>query len=165
MDILYAPWRREYVTNVEKMKGCFLCAEARGAGKKSSLVAYKNERTFVILNRFPYNAGHVMVAPNVHTGKLESLNAETTAELWSMMVIVKRGLEHILRPHGFNIGINLGRVAGAGLPGHVHIHIVPRWNGDTNFMPVVGGVKVISLSLMDLKHKLKTFIRKYKTAE
>jgi len=108
-----------------------------------------------MLNIFPYNNGHVMVAPNRHVASLDKLKEKELLELLKLINRTKNKLDKCLRPEGYNIGANIGRIAGAGFPGHVHIHIVPRWNGDTNFMPVIGNTKVISQSLQELYKKLK----------
>jgi ATP adenylyltransferase len=144
MRTLYAPWRMEYLTGPAQ-PGCLFCRvqEAPPEDDRGNLVVRREPDAVVVLNKFPYNSGHVMVAPRAHVGSLTDLGDEQTLAL---MRLVRRSLvvlEELLRPDGFNAGVNLGRVAGAGIPDHVHMHVVPRWNGDTNFMPVLGEVKVI----------------------
>jgi ATP adenylyltransferase len=144
MRNLYAPWRMEYITGPTE-PGCLFCRawKAPAADDRRSLVVHRAADALVMLNRFPYNSGHVMVAPRAHVGSLVGLDDEQTLGL---MRLVRRSLvvlEGLMRPDGFNTGVNLGRVAGAGIPDHVHVHVVPRWDGDTNFMPVLGDVKVI----------------------
>ncbi|MBN1257507.1 MAG: HIT domain-containing protein [Planctomycetes bacterium] len=157
MEWLWAPWRSQYVTGLASggEGGCFLCAARDTAQPKAALLLGRGQHTFVIMNRFPYNTGHLMVASNAHLGQLEEIDAETTAEIWQQVVVCKQVLQEVIHPHGFNIGINQGRCSGAGVADHLHIHIVPRWDGDTNFMPVLGGAKVMSQSLEDLYEQLQ----------
>ncbi|MGH2747373.1 MAG: HIT family protein, partial [Actinomycetota bacterium] len=148
MDRLWSPWRSRYVTedtgdDVE----CVFCAALEGEADMG--VLHRNERSFVILNAFPYNSGHVMVAPVRHVPDLGDLDEDEAHEIFDETRLTVAVLQEALSPQGFNIGINLGRVAGAGVPGHVHVHVVPRWGGDTNFMPVVGETKVLPESLAD----------------
>jgi ATP adenylyltransferase len=153
MDKLWAPWRINYVQG-KKKKGCIFCAAARGGIKDSHLV-FKSAHAICLLNIFPYNNGHLMVAPRKHVADLEKLNSDEQLALLRDLLEAKKLLSKVLKPEGFNIGINSGSIAGAGIPGHLHIHIVPRWRGDTNFMPVVGGTKVISQSLEELRKRLR----------
>lgn len=144
MRTLYAPWRMEYITGPSQT-GCLFCRvqEAPPEEDRSNLVVHRTADAVVLLNKFPYNSGHVLVAPRAHVGSLVDLDDDQTLAL---MRLVRRSLavlEGVLAPDGFNTGVNLGRVAGAGIPDHVHFHVVPRWSGDTNFMPVLGEVKVI----------------------
>jgi ATP adenylyltransferase len=159
MERLWAPWRAQYVasfTRADQMSECFLCVAAKSAREhdRELLVVARWESCFALLNRYPYNSGHVMVAPYRHVGEMEEL---ADAELCELMVRVRevlRALKSELSPHGFNVGLNLGRAAGAGLPEHLHIHIVPRWHGDTNFMPVLAEVKVVSQALEEVYERL-----------
>jgi ATP adenylyltransferase len=149
VDQLWAPWRLAYIANPSPPRPdeCFICFSLADNHDRENLVAYRSPKSVVILNRFPYNNGHLLVAPRAHKGELQEFES---AELLEVMETVRRMatiLKELIRPDGFNIGLNLGRVAGAGLPGHLHWHIVPRWNGDTNFMPVISDTKVISQSL------------------
>jgi ATP adenylyltransferase len=144
MRNLYAPWRMEYITGPAQ-PGCLFCRvqEAPAGDDRKNLVVHRTDDAAVLLNKFPYNSGHVMVAPRAHVASLTDLDDDQTL---GVMRLVRRSLavlESVLTPEGFNVGVNLGRVAGAGIPDHVHVHVVPRWNGDTNFMPVLGEVKVI----------------------
>lgn len=162
MDKLWAPWRSRYVTGAAKDPDpdCIFCEKLHGDPGRDAenYLLTRTRHCFVILNLYPYNNGHLLVAPQRHVGDMEELAAEEMLELFE----VKRWMVEVLRrafsPDGFNIGINVGRVAGAGIPGHFHIHIVPRWNGDTNFMPVLGDVKVISEGLDDTYRKLRAAI-------
>ncbi len=139
---LWAPWRLEYVTQADEQPGCFLCAEAAG-DVADSLVVHRGERAFAVLNKFPYSSGHLVVAPYAHTGELAELGDETALEIHRLALAAIEALRAVYGPDGFNLGWNLGRVAGAGIPDHVHLHVVPRWSGDTSFMPVLGDVKVL----------------------
>lgn len=146
---LWAPWRIEFI-RAPKGGGCFLCGkESPGASDEEPLVVARLERCFVILNRYPYNSGHLMVAPYRHVGDIEALDPEESHGIMDACVDAKRVLAGLLRPDGFNIGFNLGLAAGAGLAEHLHLHIVPRWNGDTNFMPVIGSSRVVPEALAD----------------
>jgi len=148
VDRLWAPWRIGYVSGAATpAPSCIFCAALAGDDDRRSLVILRSERAFLILNAFPYASGHLMAAITRHGGGV--IDA-TSAELADAMVLVQRGmraLRHAYRPDGFNVGVNEGRVAGAGVPDHLHVHIVPRWNGDTNFMPVLGDVRVLPESL------------------
>lgn len=134
---------------------CIFCELPKRGEDRESLILTRGERAFVLLNRFPYNPGHLMVAPYRHVPSLEDLTPEEALELWELTVKSMRALREAFSPHGFNVGVNVGRVAGAGFEGHVHVHVVPRWNGDTNFMPVVANTKVISESLERVYEELK----------
>lgn len=150
---LWAPWRMEYIEALgQRDEGCFLCrARDNPAADEADFVLWRGPRTLVILNRFPYSSGHTLVAPLVHAAEPEELPDDVLLELMQQARDAKRALHAALGAQGFNIGINLGRCAGAGLPGHLHVHVVPRWGGDTNFMPVLGGVKVIPQALAETR--------------
>ncbi len=160
MKLLWAPWRGSYVENLGKESSCFLCEAAGKEPSFETLVLAKSQKTFVIMNKYPYNSGHLMVVPYIHTSDLDDLDDETVIDIFYMTKISIKALSEILRPDGFNIGYNLGRSAGAGLQTHVHQHIVPRWHGDTNFMPVVFGIKVLSQSLEELYIRLSPVFHK-----
>jgi ATP adenylyltransferase len=134
--------------------GCVFCDKAASAEDEQNLVLLRGEKTFVIMNLYPYNNGHLLVMPKRHVGEMEDLDEEEMMELFQMTRKMVKVLGYF-KPQGFNVGINIGRAAGAGIPGHLHIHIVPRWIGDTNFMPVFGDVRVISESLEGTYKKLK----------
>jgi ATP adenylyltransferase len=154
MERLWAPWRMEYITE-EPLPGCLFCRVIEHPDDKdAALVVWRPEGAVVLLNKFPYNPGHAMVAPVAHTGALEELDDAQTAHLMRALKRTVVVLKDSLKPEGFNIGANIGRVAGAGMPDHVHLHVVPRWNGDTNFMPVVGEVKVVNEHLLKTAAKL-----------
>ncbi len=152
MDRLWAPWRLSYVANAKPPTAsdpCFICANLAAGCKHDAenLIAERNARSVVVLNRFPYNNGHLLVAPNAHKAELADLAVEEMLEIQQTITRLVGVLRAMMKPDGFNIGLNLGRAAGAGLPGHLHWHIVPRWNGDTNFMPVLTDTRVIVQSL------------------
>jgi ATP adenylyltransferase len=160
-DRLWAPWRLAYIKGLSPeptpreplpfLNGadpdCFFCRGVADDQDRANLVVHRGPRTVTLLNRYPYNNGHLLVAPRQHLGRLDQLDSATQLESVAMLSRLIGLLEKLLNADGFNVGLNLGRVAGAGVPGHLHWHIVPRWNGDTNFMPVVGDSKVISQSL------------------
>jgi ATP adenylyltransferase len=158
MDRLWAPWRAQYVLNPSASdgpdRGCFLCHGLESADDRENLLAYRGEHSVVYLNRYPYNNGHLLVAPKVHKGRLDELDGDELLEPIETLRRVVGVLDRMMRPQGYNIGLNLGKSAGAGLPGHLHWHIVPRWDGDTNFMPVLGQTKVIVESLLDYYDRL-----------
>lgn len=142
MKQIWAPWRLEYIKE-PGAEGCIFCEAAAGQHDRQSLVVARGQRCFVIMNLFPYNAGHVMVVPYRHRSRLVELDDEELLELMRFVDRSIRAQERVFQPEGFNVGMNLGRAAGAGIDDHLHIHVVPRWVGDTNFMPVLGDVKVI----------------------
>lgn len=154
MENLWAPWRMTYIGGIaNNEKSCFLC-EAAGGDPGEHLVLWKDELTFCVLNRFPYNNGHLLVSPVRHEGRVEGLTSAETGALMSGCIRAQKLLARVMHAHGFNWGLNVGRCAGAGLVDHLHMHVVPRWEGDTNFMPVFADVKVIPQALEDLHEKL-----------
>ena len=157
-DVLFAPWRYEYLV-ADKTGGCIFCEAAASADDGESLVVFRGERVFVILNRYPYNSGHLMVAPYEHTGDLVHFEKESAAELMHVTQRSVALLEQVYSPEAFNVGMNLGKPAGAGVPDHLHVHVVPRWNGDTNFMPVVAETKVLPESLEQTYERLAPLFR------
>ena len=148
MKRLWAPWRSSFLAKGPQ-RACFFCAAARAGRRRDRVhhVVARGKHVFGILNLYPYNNGHLIIAPYRHTGRFEKLQAPEWTEMLALSQQLMRRLTRSLHPHGFNLGFNLGRTAGAGVPGHLHLHIVPRWNGDTNFMPVLAGTKVISQSM------------------
>jgi ATP adenylyltransferase len=156
MDRLFTPWRLAYVTAASRMDaGCIFC-DALAHIDGHPLVVHQGRRAFVILNKFPYNNGHVMVVPHRHTGDLGALEAEELGEMMALAQRVERALSAIYQPHGFNLGLNLGKPAGAGVLDHIHLHVVPRWNGDTNFMTVLGDTRVLPEDLDVTADRLRT---------
>jgi len=153
---LWAPWRLEYVAQADEQPGCVFCAEAAGdLPEATSLVVARGERCFVLLNKYPYSSGHLMVAPVRHLDTLGDLDDEEALELHRLAVASLGALETAAAPHGHNLGWNLGRVAGAGIVDHLHLHVVPRWGGDTNFMPVLADVKVLPEHLLATRDRLR----------
>jgi ATP adenylyltransferase len=162
MDQLWAPWRQSYVSAAQapgSADACFLCQGASSSADRQHLVVERSPRTIVMLNRFPYNNGHLLIAPRAHKGTLDQLDEQEILETQRTLTRMVAALSNVLKADGFNVGLNLGRVAGAGLPGHLHWHVVPRWNGDTNFMPVVSETKVISQSLDALYDLLGAYLK------
>jgi ATP adenylyltransferase len=158
VDQLWAPWRLSYVAQPSKPKPtdeCFICRGLAAADDRANLVARRGRLSCVVLNRFPYNNGHLLIAPLAHKGRLDELTPDELLDLQETLRRMVTVLERMMSPDGFNVGLNLGRAAGAGLPGHLHWHVVPRWDGDTNFMPVVADVKVIAQSLDALYDQLR----------
>jgi ATP adenylyltransferase len=156
MEQLWAPWRMNYIKLAQKSRGdCFLCQLPKEDNDESNLILHRGKLNFIILNSFPYNAGHLMVAPYRQTGSLEELTDDELREHFELVRLATSVLKKALKADGFNIGINMGRVAGAGVSSHIHTHIVPRWWGDANFMPVIGDTKVVNEALSDTYRKLK----------
>ncbi|NPA32090.1 MAG: HIT domain-containing protein [Aquificae bacterium] len=157
MKILWAPWRKAYVENVDKIEGCFLChALSQPPEKwKEVLLVYKGKKAFIVLNKYPYNTGHLMIVPTKHTGDYEDIDDQTALEMHKLLKLSLRALKEEYRAHGFNVGYNIGRAAGAGLEDHLHLHVVPRWFGDTNFMPVLAETKVISEALSETYERVR----------
>lgn len=158
MDSLHAPWRMQYIRSLQGAnEECFLC-HACGANDPQShaerLVLWTTERSIVLMNKYPYTNGHLLVAPRAHKAELDELSSEELLDLQEQTAAVVLLLKRAMSPQGFNIGMNLGRCAGAGLPGHLHQHIVPRWNGDVNFMAVVGEVRIVPQALQQLYAEL-----------
>lgn len=155
MRQLWAPWRIAYVSGDDaREQGCFLCRAAAGEGSDARLVVDRDDLTFTILNRFPYSSGHVMAVPASHVADIIDLNTDEGAALFSATQRALRALRVAMRPDGFNVGVNLGTVAGASTD-HLHVHVVPRWGGDTNFMPVVADVKVLPEDLDSTAARLR----------
>jgi ATP adenylyltransferase len=158
MDQLWAPWRLSYVVTAKAPvleDPCFICQGLALDDDRRNLIALRTAHSVVVLNRFPYNNGHLLVAPTAHKANLHDLNSVELLETMETLRRMVGVLDKIMKPAGYNIGLNLGHAAGAGLPGHLHWHIVPRWNGDTNFMPVLADIKVIVQSLDALYELLR----------
>ncbi len=147
MDRLWAPWRMHYIQSADDQEGCIFCRFPTEEDDANNLLVLRGRTAFVLLNAYPYSNGHLMVTPYRHTAEISDLNADEMAELMALTGDSIGLLRQVFRPDGFNVGMNLGRVAGAGIADHLHIHVVPRWSGDTNFMPVIGDVRVIPESL------------------
>ncbi|RLG11620.1 HIT family hydrolase [Candidatus Pacearchaeota archaeon] len=159
--ILWAPWRGEYVAG-KKESGCIFCPPENNLPDEERLILYRDEKVLVLMNKFPYNTGHLLISPRRHVKDLEDLTDE---ELLALMKICQESikiLKKVLNPHGFNIGFNLGKVAGAGYPDHIHLQLVPRWEGDTNFLAILDDVRVISQHLLTLYRQLFPYFQKIK---
>ena len=150
---LWAPWRLEYITRADEEEGCFFC-RAAAASDEEGLVVHRAGKAFVLLNKFPYSSGHVMVAPYRHIGEFGELENEEALEIHQLAGQSLGALAAVYAPQGYNLGWNLGRIAGAGVLDHVHEHVVPRWAGDTNFMPVLADVKVLPEHLVETRRRL-----------
>jgi len=155
MEQIWAPWRIGYIQQ-EKPEGCILCEKPRQNNDTVNYILYRGEKNFVILNSYPYNPGHLMVAPYRHVANLEELTDAERNEHFEMVSRSIKLLRRVFNPGGFNIGINIGKVAGAGIDDHVHTHIVPRWQGDVNFMPVLSDVRVVPEALAETYKKLES---------
>jgi ATP adenylyltransferase len=142
MDYLWTPWRYPYVSGGVKDEGCIFCAAAEGKDDSKSLIVLRSRKNFVILNRYPYTSGHVMVVPYAHQATLAAMEPETLAEMMTLARRIEEALAKLYHPDGYNLGMNLGRAAGAGIAAHLHLHVLPRWAGDTNFMTTVGEARV-----------------------
>ena len=154
MERIWAPWRMGYIRG-EKPKGCILCEKPRQKDDALNYILYRGEKNFVIMNSYPYNPGHLMIAPYRHIANLEELTDEELYEHFKIVTQSIKVLRQVFNPGGFNLGINMGKSAGAGISGHVHTHIVPRWEGDTNFMPVLSDTRVVPEALAETYKKLR----------
>ncbi len=154
MDNLWSPWRLPYILSA-RQESCFLCEAVQSDQDRANLVLFRGRRAFLVLNRYPYNNGHLMAVPYQHAAGLELLAPDELDDLMAMTTLAVRALRQAMKPEGFNIGYNIGKVAGAGLQDHVHCHIVPRWSGDTNFMPVLGQTRVLPQSLESAYDQIK----------
>ena len=154
MDYLWAPWRIEYIKKA-KEEGCILCQKPAEADDDANYILFRGQKNFVIMNSYPYNAGHLMVAPYRHVAGLDELTDEELVEHYKLVRQSVLVLKQVFQSEGFNIGMNLGRVAGAGVDKHLHTHIVPRWGGDINFMPVIADIKVVNEALGESYQKLR----------
>ena len=169
MDRLWSPWRLEYVTSNQADTDCVFCLAAEASAKASdaprpnpdSLIVYERKTCYVILNLYPYNNGHLLIVPYRHTPSLASLTTEEAHETADLMQLCERVLLEAYQPHGINVGVNLGKPAGAGVLEHVHVHVVPRWNGDTNFMTVVGETRVLPEELPQSAARLKPIFQTF----
>ncbi|MCC6651388.1 MAG: HIT domain-containing protein [Candidatus Eisenbacteria bacterium] len=158
LDRLWAPWRMEYIRKADKPDGCLFCKVGAAKADRRDLVLARRANALLMLNRYPYNPAHLMVAVRRHAAQFHELTLEERADLLDLTAIAERALAAEYAPHGVNYGLNVGRVAGAGFPGHLHLHLVPRWNGDTNFMPVIGETRVLPESLARTWQRLRAAI-------
>jgi ATP adenylyltransferase len=158
MEHLWAPWRAAYILGSDKI-GCFLCEKPKDDNDTANFILHRGKSNFIILNSFPYNPGHMLIAPYRHIANLDALTAEEAGEHFQLIKLGLKVLKEVTKPAGFNMGMNLGKVSGAGLDDHIHTHIVPRWQGDTNFMAVTSDTKVVSEGLAATYQKLKDGLR------
>jgi ATP adenylyltransferase len=158
MEHLWAPWRIQYVTR-PKESGCILCQKSKENKDETNFILHRSQNNFIILNAFPYNPGHLMIAPYRHIANLQDLSDDEVTDHFNLVKKSLALLKEILNPDGFNIGLNIGKVAGAGIEEHLHTHIVPRWQGDVNFMPVLSNTRVISEELAATYKKLRVAIK------
>ena len=156
MKRLWSPWRMKYIQNNHPVDECPFCAALESNQPADHYLVHKGEKAFVILNRYPYTSGHLLILPLEHQEHMDDLDPETRAEMMEMINQALKVLDHIYHPEGFNVGMNMGEAAGAGIPKHLHWHIVPRWVGDTNYMTAVGDVRVLPETLEDTYQKVKT---------
>jgi ATP adenylyltransferase len=156
MKYLWSPWRMEYIQSDKTIEGCAFCNELTRPDGPDNLIVFRGQNAFLILNRYPYTSGHVMIVPFKHCSDLESLDSLTRAEMMEYVNQAILILGEIYQPQGFNVGINIGEAAGAGITEHIHIHALPRWNGDTNFMSALGSTRVLPEKLKDSYQKIKT---------
>lgn len=159
MERLWAPWRMAYI-EVKQPEGCIFCEKPKAGNDREQLILYRGEHCFIMMNLFPYNNGHLMVAPYRHTADLAGITGDEQVEMMALTRYCVAVLGEAFHPEGYNIGMNLGRVAGAGVADHLHMHVVPRWNGDTNFMPVLAETKVLPDALYGSYDKLLAQVRK-----
>jgi ATP adenylyltransferase len=161
MDTLHAPWRIEYILSPKpELKEGLFTRIAQSSDDEANYVIVRDRSCFALLNKYPYNGGHLMVVPYKEVPDLNGLTDEESADLWKLVRRCVNALTTVMKPDGFNIGINLGKVAGAGIAEHLHIHIVPRWNGDTNFMPVIANTGVVPQALIEVAAKLRAELAK-----
>ncbi len=156
MDYLWTPWRYQYITTSGEPGECVFCAAARNPDDQVSLIVHRGHFNFVILNRFPYTSGHLMVVPYRHASELETLSEDTATEMMSLARASVRHLKALYRPEGLNVGMNLGKSAGAGIAGHLHLHVLPRWTGDTNFMTAVAETRVLPETLEETWERVRS---------
>jgi len=155
MKYIWSPWRMTYIQNHKDEEGCVFCKAQDITDGPVNLILYRGQQTFVILNRYPYTSGHLMVVPYIHTASLQGLEPQARAEMMELATHIMSMLSEEYHAQGFNVGINIGEAAGAGITEHVHLHVVPRWTGDTNFMSALGETRVLPETLEDTYHRLK----------
>ncbi len=155
MKYLWSPWRMAYIQNHKRDLTCVFCREMARPDGPENLIVYRGKYNFVILNRYPYNSGHLMIVPYEHCPDLDALVAEARTEMIEMATQAVRVLQAVYHPHGFNLGVNIGEPAGAGIVDHVHMHVLPRWSGDTNFMSTLGMTRVLPESLEETYQRIK----------
>jgi ATP adenylyltransferase len=159
MDYLWTPWRYQYVATADRNDGCVLCEAPAASDDERMLIVHRGKKNYIILNRYPYTSGHVMIVPYAHQGTLPALEPSAAAEMMEMAQALERVLESLYHPQGYNLGMNIGRAAGAGIAGHLHMHLLPRWTGDTSFITAVGETRVqpeeLAVTYQRLREALK----------
>ena len=163
MNRLFSPWRSQYIASFVRKQNddaCLFCAAAASKNDARNLIVHRGKHCFVMMNLYPYNSGHMMVVPYRHTADISALTAKENAEILATTARMVEALKKVSAPHGFNVGINLGRAGGAGIDQHVHVHVVPRWNGDTNFMATVADTKLVSEGIKSTYRKLRAAARR-----
>ncbi len=156
MKHIWSPWRMKYIQRDKQIKGCVFCDVLMKPDGPENEVIYRSKSSYAILNRYPYTSGHLMIVPNDHKSSLDLLGHDTRSEMMELTAFAVQVLGEVYHPEGYNVGINIGEAAGAGIADHIHIHIVPRWNGDTNFMSSVGEIRVLPESLDDTYYRILT---------
>lgn len=164
MKQLWAPWRMAYLNETQPVHGCVFCLHAHEDKDTENYVVHRGERCFALLNLYPYNSGHLLIVPYRHTGDLVELEPETGQELFSTTQLAMQVFKEVMQPEGFNLGVNQGKAAGAGIADHIHLHVIPRWGGDTNFMPVLADAKVIPELLTATASRLRDGFTKLSSA-
>ena len=155
MDYLWSPWRYQYVTQATPAEGCVFCIKMQQANDEENYILYRGLSNYVLLNLYPYTSGHLMIAPYAHIGELSLADDATWMEMTSLARKAEQALRHAYRPEGINLGMNLGKSAGAGIADHIHMHVLPRWHADSNFMTVIGETRILPEALEDTYRKLK----------
>lgn len=158
-DVFFRPARLKYVRKIIKPSGCVFCKSAKGKTDVKTLCIYKSQHSQIVLNKFPYNSGHLLVLPLRHEGQIFNLSEQEYADLYKTVRIAMLAIQEVYEPNGFNLGLNHGATAGAGIPGHIHFHIVPRWNGDLNFFPLIAETK---LTIETVEESYKRFVKYFK---
>ena len=161
MDFIWTPWRYQYIATADRSQdGCVFCDAAAAGDDERVLIVHRGKKNYIILNRYPYTSGHVLIVPYVHIGTLPDLEPSTGAEMMEMAQTLERALESLYHPQGYNLGMNIGRAAGAGIAGHLHMHVLPRWSGDTSFMTTVGETRLepeeLSITYQRLRQALES---------
>lgn len=162
MEYIFAPWRKEYVRRISKISECIFCRALKMEDDRKAFILYRGEKNFIVLNKYPYTPGHLMIAPYKHLSSFERAQKGSTDEMADLLKLSLKILKKKYRPHGFNTGMNLGNSAGAGVANHFHLHVIPRWTGDSNFMPLVGKTKVVIEDLQTTYAQLLPLFRRAK---
>lgn len=160
MKPLWAPWRMQYLVQKKKTRGCIFCALLKAGNDRKNLIIWRRKEVYVVLNKYPYNNGHVMVIPHFHAANLPDIPRQALKDMWLTTKDVVRGLTSVYKPDGFNVGMNLGNAGGAGIAEHLHLHVIPRWMGDTNFMPILCETKALPQHLLASFDQLHEYFRR-----